>query len=70
MITNLDDLIAALAAHLSHSRGISLASAERTVRRLVDEAWTEYLELGAPLGEDDEAFARWIVERPRRPSAA
>jgi hypothetical protein len=70
MPTNLDDLIAELAAHLALSRGLTYRAAERTVRKLVDEAWTEYRELGAPLGDDDAGLARWIVERPTRPPAA
>lgn len=69
-MTDLDALIAALAAHLAHSRNIPPASAERTVRKLVDEAWAEYQDAGAPLGDDDAGLARWIVERPKRPPAA
>jgi hypothetical protein len=69
MTPDLDELIAALAAHLAHSRGLPLASAERTVQKLIDEAWTEYHELGAPLGDDDAGLARWIVERAQRPPA-
>lgn len=63
MPIDLDELIA---AHLAHSRGIPPAAAERTVRKLVDEAWTEYHEQGAPLCGDDMGLARWIVERPKR----
>jgi hypothetical protein len=70
MTPDLDELIAALAAHLAHSRGLSPASAERVVRKLVDEAWVDYCELGAPLGDDDTGLARWILTRPRRPPAA
>jgi hypothetical protein len=40
------------------------------VRKLVDEAWSEYQELGAPLGDDDAGLARWIVERSKPPPAA
>lgn len=70
MSTVLDVLIAALAAHLAHSRDIPSAAAERTVRKLVDEAWAEYHEQGAPLGDDDAGLVRWIVERPKRPPTA
>jgi hypothetical protein len=70
MPTDLDDLIAQLAAHLAHSRNIRLTAAERTVRKLVDEAWSEYQELGAPLGDDDAGLARWIVERSKPPPTA
>jgi hypothetical protein len=67
---DLDELIAALAAHLAHSRGLPLANADRTVLRLIDQAWTEEWELGAPLGDDDAGLARWIVERAQRVRAA
>lgn len=67
---DLDTLIAQLTAHLAHSRGLSLAAAERTVQKLVDEAWAEYQATGAPLGDDDAGLIRWIIERSRRVSAA
>ncbi len=70
MTQDLDELMDALAIHLAHSRNLSIEAAERIVRRLVDEAWAEYQELGAPLGDDDAGLARWILERPKRPPTA
>jgi hypothetical protein len=70
MTLDLDDLIAALAAHLADSRDVPLPSAERIVRKLVDAAWGEYQALGSPLGDDDAGLMRWIIERAKRPSAA
>jgi hypothetical protein len=68
MTTQLADRLATIAAHLAHySRGIPPASAARTVRTLVGEAWSAYQEAGAPLGDDDAGLARWTQERPRRP---
>lgn len=69
MDTYLDELIAALTAHLAHSRGIRLAAAKHAVRKLVNEALAEHQEQGSPLG-DDVGLERWIVKRPRRPPAA
>jgi hypothetical protein len=69
MPTGLDDRIARLAAHLAYSRNIPRKTAERTVRKLVDETWAEERELGAPFGDDDAGLARWIVERAQRVKA-
>jgi hypothetical protein len=49
--------IAQIAAHLAHSRSIPRDAAERCVRKLVDEAWSAYHELGAPLGDDNAGLA-------------
>jgi hypothetical protein len=65
-----DDLIAELAAHLAHTRGMPLDLAERAVRKLVDEAWVEYQAAGAPLGDDDAALVLWIVRQGKWPPPA
>jgi hypothetical protein len=70
MTPDLDDLIAQLAAHLAHTRGIPLVSAERTVRKLVDEAWSEYQDAHTPLGDDDAGLVLWIVRRGKWPPTA
>jgi hypothetical protein len=42
MTSDLDEIIAEVAADLAHSYGLALDTAKRMVRRQLDEAWAEY----------------------------
>jgi hypothetical protein len=47
-----------------------LAEATRQIRTLVAEAREEYRVAGAPYGDDDHGFCRWLLAKPRlTPSA-
>jgi hypothetical protein len=59
----------ALAEHIAHDRGWTLAQATRWVARHLDEARKEYRELGAPLGDTDDGFLAWLQPRHQPPTA-
>jgi hypothetical protein len=61
--------IAALAQHIAHERGWSLAEATRWVEARMREARHEYRMAGAPLGDTDEGFTAWLAPRHQPPTA-
>ena len=63
-------LIAAMARHQAHHHQCSLVTATRQIRDLVAEARAEYRAAGAPYGDDDQGFCRWLLARPRLTPAA
>jgi len=67
---DLELLIAAMARHQAHRHYSSLAAATRQIRDLVAEARAEYRAAGAPGGDDDQGFCRWLLARPRLTPAA
>ena len=67
---DLERLIAAMARHQAHHQHRSLAAATRQIRDLVAEARAEYRAAGAPYGDDDQGFCRWLLARPRLTLAA
>ena len=70
MTDDLELLIAAMASHQAHHHQCSLAAATRQIRDLVAAARAEYRAAGAPYGDDDQGFCRWLLARPRlTPSA-
>lgn len=70
MTDDLELLIAALARHQAHRHQCTLAEATRQIRRLVAEAREEYRAAGAPYGDDDQGFCRWLLAKPRLTPAA
>jgi hypothetical protein len=68
-MTALEQFIAALAAHVMHERGWTAAEAARWVELRVGEAREEYRQKGAPLGDTDEGFLRWLNPRHQPPTA-
>jgi hypothetical protein len=67
---DLELLIAEMARHQAHRHQCSLAEATRQIRALVAQARQEYRAAGAPYGDDDHGFCRWLLVRPRlTPSA-
>lgn len=70
MTDDLEVLIAAMARHQAHRQQCSLAAATRQIRRMVAQAREEYRAAGAPYGDDEHGFCRWLLARPRvTPSA-
>jgi hypothetical protein len=67
---DLEPLIAAMARHQAHHHQCSLAAATRQIRGLVVEARAEYRAAGAPYGDNDQGFCRWLLARPRLTLAA
>jgi len=67
---DLELLIAAMARHQAHHHHCSRAAATRQIRGLVAEARAEYRAAGAPYGDDDQGFCRWLLARPRLTPAA
>ena len=67
---DLELLIAAMARHRAHHHQCSLATATRQIRDLVAAARAEYRAAGAPYGDDDQGFCRWLLARPRLTPAA
>jgi hypothetical protein len=67
---DLELLIAAMAREVAHHHHCSLAAARRQIRSLVAEAREEYRAAGAPYGDDDQGFCRWLLARPRLTPAA
>lgn len=65
----LDEFIVALARHVAHERGWTLAAATRWVEVRVAAARDEYREKGAPLGDTDEGFVAWMTPRHQPPAA-
>jgi hypothetical protein len=67
---DLELLIAEIARHQAHHHQCSLAAATRQIRALVAVAREEYRATGAPYGDDDQGFCRWLLAKPRlTPSA-
>jgi hypothetical protein len=66
---DLELLIAEMARHQAHHQ-CSLAEATRQIRALVAEAREEYRAAGAPYGDDDHGFCRWLLAKPRLTPAA
>jgi hypothetical protein len=67
---DLERLIAEMARHQAHHHHCSLAEATRQIRALVAEAREEYRIAGAPYGDNDQDFCRWLLAKPRlTPSA-
>ena len=67
---DLELLISEMAQHQAHHHQCSLAAATRQIRGLVAEARQEYRAAGAPYGDDDHGFCRWLLAKPRvTPSA-
>jgi hypothetical protein len=70
MTDDLERLIAEMARHQAHHHHCSLAEATRQIRALVAEAREEYRVKGAPYGDNDHGFCRWLLAKPRlTPSA-
>jgi len=67
---DLELLIAEMARHQAHHHQCSLATATRQIRDLVAAARAEYRTAGAPYGDDDQGFCRWLLARPRLTPAA
>jgi hypothetical protein len=67
---DLELLIAEMARHQAHHHQCSLDEATRQIRTLVAEAREEYRAGGAPYGDDDQGFCRWLLARPRLTSSA
>jgi hypothetical protein len=67
---DLELLISAMAHHQAHRHQCSLATATRQIRGLVAEAREEYRAAGAPYGDDERGFYRWLLARPRLAPAA
>jgi hypothetical protein len=67
---DLELLIVEMARHQAHHHKCSLAEATRQIRALVAEAREEYRAAGAPYGDDDQGFCRWLLARPRLTPAA
>ena len=70
-VTNdLEILITEMARHQAHHHHCSLAAATRQICALIAEAREEYRAAGAPYGDDDHGFCRWLLAKPRvTPSA-
>jgi hypothetical protein len=67
---DLELLIAEMARDQAHHHQCSLAAATWQIRALVAEAREEYRAAGAPYGDDDQGFCRWLMAKPRlTPSA-
>ena len=67
---DLELLIGEMARHQAHRHQCSLAEATRQIRGLIAEAREEYRTAGAPYGDDDHGFCRWLLAKPRvTPSA-
>jgi len=59
----LTELLAKLAVQLSDERRWSLTKAARSVLEQ-KSVWRErYRAAGAPFGDDDDGFARWLLSR-------
>ncbi len=54
-----------MARHQAHHHHCSLDTATRQIRSLIAEARAEYRAAGAPYGDDDRGFCRWLLARPR-----
>ena len=67
---DLELLIAEMARHQAHHHQCSLAEATRQIRSLVAQAHEEYRAAGAPYGDDDHGFCRWLLARPRMTPSA
>jgi hypothetical protein len=67
---DLELLITAMARHQAHYHHCSLATATRQIRTLFAEARMEYRFAGAPCGDDERGFCRWLFARPRLTPAA
>lgn len=69
--TQLQDLLADMAVNLADKHGWTLTRATRYVLQLTEIARTEYRAAGAPYGDDEEGFARWLLTArgPITPSA-
>jgi hypothetical protein len=67
---DLELLISAMARHQAHQHHCSLAAATRQIRDLVAEAREQYRAAGAPYGDDDPGFCRWLLARLRLTPAA
>ncbi len=65
MTDDLELLITAIARHQAHHHHCSLDTATRQIRSLIAEARAEYRAAGAPYGDDDRGFCRWLLARPR-----
>ena len=70
MTDDLELLITAMARYQAHYHHCSLATATRQIRALVAEARAEYRAAGAPDGDDERGFCRWLLARPRLTPAA
>jgi hypothetical protein len=70
VIDDLELLIEAMAHHQAHRHQCSLAATRCQIRDLVAEAREEYRATGAPYGDDDRGFCRWLLARPRLTPAA
>jgi len=67
---DLELLIAAMERHQAHHHQCSLAAARCQIRSLSAEAREEYRAAGAPYGDDNRGFCRWLLARPRLTPAA
>ena len=65
MTDDLELLIEAMVREVAHRHHCSLAAATRQIRGLVAEAREEYRAAGAPYGDDNPGFCRWLLARPR-----
>ena len=65
----LDAFAIQLAAHIAHERGWTRVQATRWVEQYLDQARKEYRQAGAPLGDTDAGFVRWLSPRHQPPTA-
>jgi hypothetical protein len=65
----LEQVSAAMAAHVAHDRGWTLDQATRWVSVRMAEARAEYWAKGAPLGNTAAGFLAWLLPRHRPPTA-
>ena len=70
MTDDLEAHIVAMARHQAQHHQCSLAAATLQIRSLVAEARAEYRAAGAPYGDDDPGFCRWLLARTHLTSAA
>jgi hypothetical protein len=67
---DLELLIDAMAREAAHHHQCSLAAATRQIRGRSAAAREEYRAAGAPYGDDERGFCRWLLARPRVTPAA
>jgi len=61
MRTPLIELLTDLTYQLAHTRRLSIAKAGAQIRQLASVARLEYGNAGAPYGDDDDGFVRWLA---------
>ena len=66
MRDQLTELLGRMAVHIAQERGWTIAEAKQYVKRQAAVAREEHRQAGAPYGDDDAGFVRWLMT-PRRP---